>query len=229
VEGRIVARQGLIAHGRGEAFDYLLGERTLPTSFRAILAASAVLLEAKRPVLSVNGNTAALVGKDIVKLSLVLPAKLEVNLFHRSLDRERAIANLLKRLGARDVLGVGSAASGTIRGIASLRSRIDRRGIGSADVVLVPLEDGDRAEALKAAGKTVVAIDLNPLSRTSQVASVSIIDNVVRAIPELLKTTTKLKKLSPSQIHRISSRFDNRANLNRTIQEMIRYLEGWLK
>ena len=25
----VVAKQGLIAHGRGEAFDYLLGEQTL--------------------------------------------------------------------------------------------------------------------------------------------------------------------------------------------------------
>ena len=225
----IVARQGLIAHGRGEAFDYLLGETTLPSSFRAISAASALLLEAKRPVLSVNGNTAALVGRELVNLSLVLPAQLEVNLFHRSRDRERAIADLLRRLGAGDILGVGSAASISISGIASPRSRVDPRGIGSADVVLVPLEDGDRAEALRTAGKRVVAVDLNPLSRTSQVASVSIVDNVVRAIPEILKEAKKMKNLSPDQVHRIASRFDNRANLNRTIQEMIRYLGGWIK
>ena len=31
-----------------------------------------------------------------------------------------------------------------------------------ADTVLVPLEDGDRTEALVKMGKTVVAIDLNP-------------------------------------------------------------------
>ena len=33
--------------------------------------------------------------------------------------------------------------------------------------ILVPLEDGDRCEALVNMGKTVVVIDLNPLSRSA--------------------------------------------------------------
>ncbi|PSP89421.1 phosphopantothenate/pantothenate synthetase, partial [Halobacteriales archaeon QH_8_68_33] len=35
VEQGITSRQGFIAQGRGEAFDYLLGEATLPSADRA--------------------------------------------------------------------------------------------------------------------------------------------------------------------------------------------------
>ena len=55
----LVVPEGLIAHGRGEAYDYLLGERTTETAQRAIKAAAAMLLLSSRPVISVNGNTAA--------------------------------------------------------------------------------------------------------------------------------------------------------------------------
>ena len=34
----IVAKEGLLAHGRGEAFDYLLGEKTTNTAKNAIKA-----------------------------------------------------------------------------------------------------------------------------------------------------------------------------------------------
>jgi 4-phosphopantoate--beta-alanine ligase len=51
--------------------------------------------------------------------------------------------------------------------------------------VLVPLEDGDRCEALISLGKQVIAIDLNPLSRTSKTATVTIVDDVARAMSRL--------------------------------------------
>lgn len=230
VRDGVAVPQGLIAHGRGEAFDYLLGERTTPSASRATVAAAALLLSARAPVLSVNGNTAALVGKEMVKLASVLPAAhIEVNLFHRNLKRELAIAHLLKRLGARDILGIGSSAQSSITGVASARKHVDPRGIASSDVVLVPLEDGDRAEALERAGKRVIAIDLNPLSRTSRVASISIVDNVVRAVPGLIHSVVKMRKFAPSKLHQIVSSFDNRSNLDAAIQEAIRYLRGWAK
>src|SRR5207302_5861684 len=75
----IVAQQGLIAHGRGEAFDYLFGETTPKSSRLATKAAVALLLGARNPVISINGNTAALVPQDIVKLARSVPAVLEVN------------------------------------------------------------------------------------------------------------------------------------------------------
>ena len=222
----IVVPHGLIAHGRGEAFDYILGERTTRFASRATEAAVAMLLKAREPVLSVNGNTAALVGKEMVKLSSLLHVPIEINLFHRNLKRELAIARLLKRLGARDILGIGTAARDSIAGVASPRRHVDPKGIASADVVLVPLEDGDRAEALQRAGKTVIAIDLNPLSRTSQVASISIIDNIVRAVPELVHFAVKMRNFAPSKLHQIASSFDNGPNLDAAVQEIVRYLKG---
>ncbi|NIM45309.1 MAG: DUF137 domain-containing protein, partial [Nitrososphaeria archaeon] len=65
-------------------------------------------------------------------------------------------------------LGVGETSSARIPELRSERRKVDARGIYSADVVLVPLEDGDRTEALRRMGKSVIAIDLNPLSRTAR-------------------------------------------------------------
>jgi len=97
--------QGLIAQGRGECFDYLIGERTTPSAERAIRAAAALLLLAERPALSVNGNVAALAADEMVALAAALSVPLEVNLFHRSEERVRKIADLLRRKGAGLVLG----------------------------------------------------------------------------------------------------------------------------
>ena len=223
----IVAPQGLIAHGRGEAFDYLFGEITPESSRVATRAAVALLLSAKKPVISINGNTAALIPRDIVKLARSVPAGLEVNLFHRSLARERRIASLLKHNGASQVLGVNAPTRLRIPGVASLRRSVDAKGIGDADVVLVPLEDGDRAEALRKAGKMVIAIDLNPMSRTSRAATVTIVDNIIRAIPELVRITLRMKPLSRSRLNAIASSFDNERNLTSVMKDMIRYMRGW--
>ncbi len=223
----IVVPQGLIAHGRGEAFDYLLGEVTPKSSRAATKAAVALLLSARSPVMSVNGNTAALVPRDIVRLARLVPAGLEVNLFHRSLAREQRIASFLKRNGASQVLGANASPRLRITGVASPRRSVDAKGIGDADVVLVPLEDGDRAEALRKAGKMVIAIDLNPMSRTSQAATVTIVDNIIRAIPELVRITSRMKRLSRSRLNAIVSSFDNERNLRSIMKEMIRYMQGW--
>ena len=50
----LVAKEGLIAHGRGETFDYLLGEKTTKNAKKAIKAASQALILARSPVISVN-------------------------------------------------------------------------------------------------------------------------------------------------------------------------------
>lgn len=209
----VVAQAGLIAHGRGEAFDYLIGEKTMRSASKAINAAAAALLLAKQPVISVNGNVASLVPEDVVKLANVTGAKIEVNLFHRVQGRDTAIKKALEAAGAKEVLGVGEAASAQISEINSERRRVDLGGILIADTVLVPLEDGDRTEALRKMGKTVIAIDLNPLSRTAQSASITIVDNVVRAFPLLVKESVALKSQEPKRLQKIVSRFDNRAAL----------------
>jgi len=188
----IVAPQGLIAHGRGEMFDYFLGERTTKEARAASRAAAVLLIEAKRPVISVNGNVAALCAKEIVLLAEAAEARLEVSLFHRSDDRVSKIQALLERNGAQGVLGFLPDAA--IPGVEHARGMCSKAGIYSADVVLIPLEDGDRAEALASMGKKTIAIDLNPLSRTSRSATVTIVDEVTRAIPELVKNVEDLSE-----------------------------------
>ncbi|MEE8358912.1 MAG: phosphopantothenate/pantothenate synthetase family protein, partial [Candidatus Hydrothermarchaeales archaeon] len=89
----------------------------------------------------------------------------------------------------------------------------DREGIFSGDVVLVPLEDGDRTEALVKSGKKVVAIDLNPLSRTSKTATITIVDNVVRAVPKMIEIALVSKEKSKEDLVSIYKRFDNEKNL----------------
>ncbi|MEK6957883.1 MAG: phosphopantothenate/pantothenate synthetase family protein, partial [archaeon] len=69
VKRGIVTQTGMIAHGRGEAFDYLLGEKTVSEARKQIEAAAAMLVLAKRPVISVNGNATALCAKEIAGLA----------------------------------------------------------------------------------------------------------------------------------------------------------------
>ena len=218
----LVAPEGLIAYGRGEAFDYLLGERTTEVARDAAKAASSTLLLAKYPVISINGNVAALCAKEIVELSHVTGAAIEVNLFYRTIEREIAIEKELKKNKAKIVLGIGSNASVRIPELQSERRRVDPNGIYKADTVLVPLEDGDRAEALVNMGKTVITIDLNPLSRTAKVAHLTIVDNIIRAIPEMIVAAKQLKGKNASVMKNIVEQFDNKVNL----AESLRNIQG---
>jgi len=211
----LVVEEGLMAHGRGEMFDYLIGEKTSRYAHDSIMAAARELLLARSPVISVNGNFAALCPKEIVQLSKITGAKIEVNLFYASEKRKKAIAQVLARNGARQVLGLEKKFSTRIPKLDSARRIVDRRGIFSADVVLVPLEDGDRTIALKKFGKKVIAFDLNPLSRTAQVADITIVDNVVRAMHVLIQTCTKLKQRKLKK-----HKFDNKKNLRHAIVSM---------
>jgi len=117
-----------------------------------------------------------------------------VNLFYTNEKRKQAIIKTLKKNGAREILGTSLTSSVKLPGIDSARRIVDKNGIFAADVVVVPLEDGDRTMALRKAGKTVITFDLNPLSRTSQTANITIVDNVTRAIDLLINETKILLK-----------------------------------
>ncbi len=189
----LVVPEGLIAQGRGEAFDYLLGERTTPSARRAERVAAEWLLAARQPVVSVNGNVAALAAKEIARLASAVPRLgVEVNLFHRTPQRAHAVARALRSAGVRSLLG--ERPSARIPGLPSDRAWVDPQGILRADVCLVPLEDGDRTEALRAVGKRVIAIDLNPLSRTSQAADLPIVDELTRALKNLAADALTLRR-----------------------------------
>ena len=208
----LVAKEGLLAHGRGEAFDYLVGEKTTKTAKAAINAAAATLLSAQNPVISVNGNVAALCPKEIVQLAKATKAKIEVNLFYYDENRKKKIVKSLKKAGAKQVLGTNPRSYRRIGGLDSPRQIVDKDGIFAADVVLVPLEDGDRTEALQKIGKTVITFDLNPLSRTAQTADITIVDNVIRGM-RLLVSACKKSKI-------VKNNFNNKRSLSSAVSEI---------
>ena len=215
-DNNLVAKEGLLAHGRGEAFDYLIGEKTTKSAKDAIKAASIMLNQAENSVISVNGNFVALCPKEIIQLAKITNSKIEVNLFYSSEKRKKAISKILKKSGAKQILGMDKKQSAKLKGIDSARRIVDKNGIFSADVVLVPLEDGDRTIALKKAKKKVITFDLNPLSRTAQTADVTIVDNVTRSMKLLVSESKKSgRKVT----------FDNKKNLKSSILEIRKNLE----
>jgi len=216
----VVVAEGLIAHGRGECFDYLIGEKTQPFAFKAEKAAVALLLLSNHPVISVNGNSAALCSTEIVKLAYLTGSKVEVNLFHRTFKRERTIEKILREQGLDEVLGVGENASGIIPTVCSLRCKVDPRGLLVADTVLLSIEDGDRTMAYRKAGKNVIAIDLNPFSRTAIWASITIVDNVVRAFPNMIKLAKNLKKENKETLKKILETYDN----DKILKEAVKFI-----
>ena len=223
-ERGLVAKEGLMAHGRGEAFDYLIGEKTTRYARSAIKAAAASMLLAQNPVISVNGNLAALCPKEVVNLSYAIGAMIEVNIFYDDDVRRRSIIKELKQHGARQVLGAKRKRRVVISGLDSARKSVDADGIYSADTVLVPLEDGDRTEALVRKGKNVVTIDLNPLSRTAQKASITIVDNVTRCLVALEEQSYRFAEKTTSDLQRVLDKFDNKKNLHSSIKDMRRNL-----
>jgi 4-phosphopantoate--beta-alanine ligase len=209
----IVSWEGLTAHGRGEAFDYLIGERTTESALIAERTAAAMLLAARHPVISVNGNTAALAAGEIAFLQKACGACVEVNLFHRTEARIGMIENLLTDAG----VDVFSGEAERLLPLSHDRAWCRRWGIFSADVVLVPLEDGDRCAALVEMGKTVIAIDLNPLSRTARSATLTIVDELTRALPRITKAC---REISDTEKERLIHSVDNHYLLSEAIREM---------
>lgn len=211
----LVHETGLIAHGRGEAFDYLLGEQTIPEAKSAEKVAAAMLLTAVHPMISINGNVVALAADACVQLAARIPVGLEVNLFHRTPERMKKIVDLLQQKGASQVYGLHPDAR--IPGLEHDRALCEKNGIFSADVILIPLEDGDRCQALRHMGKTVIAIDLNPLSRTAQTATVTIVDNVTRAIPCIDEWIKKLQQTKKQDLMMMANGWDNTKNLQQVL------------
>ena len=191
-EKGMLAGSAMIAHGRGEAFDYLLGERTTASALQATRQALATLQAAKKPVLSINGNVAALACDEMLRLANALSCAVEVNIFYRTPERMKAILDHMNE--RKHVLGVevpvlGHAPDARIPGLKGPRAACHRDGILESDAILVPLEDGDRCQALVAMGKEVIVIDLNPLSRSAQQATITIVDELSRALGNMLDFT----------------------------------------
>ena len=95
-EKGMLAQSAMIAHGRGEAFDYLLGEQTIPSAMAATREMAARLSAAERPVLSLNGNSIALAGSEFLKIASQLGCPVEINIFYRTPERMGALLANLK-------------------------------------------------------------------------------------------------------------------------------------
>lgn len=213
-----LADSAMIAHGRGEAFDYLLGEKTIFPAKRAMYVAVATILLAKNPVISVNGNTTALAIDEVIEFAKTVKAKIEINLFYRTDERVEKIAKLYKIHGYDSVLGTKDDEIKYLEDIKNPRASASKTGIYSADTVLVPLEDGDRAEILSKTGKKTITIDLNPLSRTSQTSNISIVDNVIRAFPFMTQIAKDLKTQDKQLLVDMVNDFDNKENLKEALK-----------
>lgn len=215
----VVSFEGLTSHGRGEAFDYLFGEKTSPSALQAEKLAARVLLASKHAVISVNGNTAALAAKEIAELQKASGAEVEVNLFHRTEERMKKVSAVLEAAGC--VLNKGE-----VKRCVDLphdRGLCCPDGIGSADTVLVPLEDGDRCEVLVKMGKTVITVDLNPIDRTSKTATLPIVDEVRRALPNISKECIALRGTKVE-----FPKIDNRAILKGAVKDIEEFLNNAL-
>jgi 4-phosphopantoate--beta-alanine ligase len=212
----MLAGSALIAHGRGEAYDYLIGEQTIETAMNATKHALYQLKMAKHPVISVNGNTVALVGEDLMKLASLLDCPIEVNIFYRTPERMSALLNHLDEIKQRldlDVEVLGASPDTRIPGLEGPRAKCCQSGIFLSDVILVPLEDGDRCEALVAMGKTVIVVDLNPLSRSSKMGSITIVDEISRVAKNLVSMFGNQEEI-------LEHPFDNEKNLRRSLNHI---------
>lgn len=213
-----LADSAMIAHGRGESFDYLLGEKTTFPAKRAMYAAVATILLSENPVISVNGNTTALAIDEVIQFAKTVNAKIEINLFYRTDERVEKITELYKKNGYSQILGTKDDDIKYLKSIKNERASASKTGIYSADTVLVPLEDGDRAEILSKTGKKTITIDLNPLSRTSQTSNISIVDNVVRAFPFMTEIAKDLKTQDKQLLINMVNDFDNKENLKESLK-----------
>ena len=222
----MLADSALIAHGRGEAFDYLLGERTCDSAKLAIIETAHRLKISKNCVISVNGNTVALAGPQLIACAAVLNCPIEVNIYYRTpkrmeillstlVDQKKTASKLYPQIEEKIAMVkiLGGKPDGRIPNLEGPRAQCHSDGILSADTILVPLEDGDRCEALIAMGKTVCVIDLNPLSRTAQTATVTIVDELTRCVPILLE-------LLMGQFDEPLN-WNNKDNLENVIQEIL--------
>ena len=108
---------------------------------------------------------------------------------------------------------LGESPNFKIEGLEGPRSNCTVEGIGGADTILVPLEDGDRCEALISLGKEVLVVDLNPLSRSSRMATVTIVYEVSRAFEGILSCL-----LNDSDYRH--TEWDNRKSLKESLKEI---------
>ncbi|MHA1484905.1 MAG: phosphopantothenate/pantothenate synthetase family protein, partial [Candidatus Thorarchaeota archaeon] len=86
-----------------------------------------------------------------------------------------------------------------------------------------------RTEALKRVNKFVLTIDLNPMSRTAIYSDITIVDNIVRALPLMVECAREMKDMSVTDLKQIVSDFSNEENLMESIRLIMEHLESKTK
>ncbi|HKU48864.1 MAG TPA: phosphopantothenate/pantothenate synthetase family protein, partial [Nitrososphaera sp.] len=64
----------------------------------------------------------------------------------------------------------------------------------------------------------VITIDLNPLSRTAKASHITIVDNVIRAMPLLVRYVDSMKGSSRKNLQQVVDGFDNARNLDESLR-----------
>jgi len=72
----------------------------------------------------------------------------------------------------------------------------------------------------------VIAIDMNPMSRTARAADITIVDNIVRALPRLVEAVKKLSRSSRVRLHKMVDDFDNTKNLKAMVELISKRLKN---
>jgi 4-phosphopantoate--beta-alanine ligase len=142
----------------------------------------------------------------------------EVNIFYRTPQRMEAIlAHMNERNQALGltVTVLGHAPDAQIPGLKGPRAACHRNGLLNSDAVLVPLEDGDRCNALVAMGKSVIVIDLNPLSRSAQQGTITVVDELSRALNTMLDLARVEGKVE------VDATYDHASILREGLAEML--------
>ena len=78
-------------------------------------------------------------------------------------------------------------------------------------IILGTLEAGDSCEALVEMGKTVIVVDLNPLSRSAKMASITIVDEISRVAKNMLNL------IETNDLPDIEIEFNNNKNLQASV------------
>jgi 4-phosphopantoate--beta-alanine ligase len=75
-------------------------------------------------------------------------------------------------------------------------------------------------------GKKVIAIDLNPLSRTARCATISIVDNILRAVPNLTAKAKELSAMPRDDLEKVVMDYDNQRSLREAVMEIQNHLNS---
>ncbi|MHA1909090.1 MAG: phosphopantothenate/pantothenate synthetase family protein, partial [Candidatus Thorarchaeota archaeon] len=66
----------------------------------------------------------------------------------------------------------------------------------------------------------------NPISRTAVYSDITIVDNVIRAMPLMVQYTREMSTLPKDELKGIVDAFDNAANIRHSLNLMVKHLSS---